>query len=283
MVNRHMLLNELISESAKSDFERLAEANRVFRLIATWLREHGANAFFYQDANVYLDPNSDEATKVVKLTLDLNRVGDMPDAYRDLSLILTNMEQTQHGTFVKPRYGGHYYSHYSWHPHKDAAKVIVLYTHDLHVRVFEVQMASIFTHEFVHYLDDKRMSRGISKGYRPYQHAHGTPEHHAEYINNPVEFNAYYMQGIRAIVEDLDRIIRLRRDFPTNFRDFLYTFTVENDHFYGDFRTLMDAKWRQKFIKRLQGFHAVIMQRYRSGKPYDKLWWNALIKQQEAA
>jgi hypothetical protein len=284
------ILDEAFFEAATNDLDTLTEANRVFRLIAAWLREHGANAFFYQEGIVddvsTADTRMTGPIKVVKLTLSLNRVANMPEEYKDLSVVLTNMEQTDYGKFIAPKWGGHYYSHYQWHPTRAGnaiSKVIVLYvpkTTEIHVGVFEARMSSIFTHEFVHYLDDKRIKPGIAKGHAINQHVPGSHEHMVAYINDPIEFNAYYMQGIRTVIEDLDRIIRLRRDFPLDFRQFLHTFTVENNHFNGDFRTLMNDFWRRKFIKRLKGFHEALVKRYRSGEPYTKLWWDGALRNQ---
>lgn len=254
-----MKLHDLL-ERAQEDFSRVQDGAKLFHAIQSYVYKtitEGGKAFF---VNTY----EQDGKTYTYLTLPLVRM-EYDAEYRDLVLVLWDRDT---------KWGGHFYSEWKWGQRDGATKAIVLYTKEINTPFRALQdKSSIFVHEYIHYLDDKKIKGGIGKGRKPYQHPEHTTEYMDEYYNNPVEYNAHFLQGAREMIMMCDRTIRLRNSVPKDFKEFLYTFTLENGFFGGEFRTLMKGKWRKKFISRMQKLHEFMLERYASGnKPADALY-----------
>lgn len=97
-------------------------------------------------------------------------------------------------------------------------------------------------HELTHYIDRKRSETKPSKA----------PETKEIYYNSPMEFNAYFHQGL------YDVMLHNHRNVPDNFPEFLRQNQVSFDY---SWREHMTPDTKRKFIRRLYGVWNSLMDR----------------------
>lgn len=107
-------------------------------------------------------------------------------------------------------------------------------------------------HELTHYLDRKRQKtrskRGGRLGLTP-SASSKTPE---GYYNHPLEFNAYYQQGLYSILNDLTRE---GEDYEKYMRDYQAFRRAFAHYFDGDFRFNLNDEYKRRFEKRFHAFY----------------------------
>lgn len=218
----------------------------------------------------YFVKNEDRASKIFQPggngSLIFN-VGQVNKNYKDLTLVLlpstTNVSK-QTGSYKTT--GG--FGTGTADPNKKYIILSVLIDeHDithLDTRLNRTQ----FVHEFIHYLDDKR-TKGRASGSAKNLMA---TDDYDKYYDNPLEFNAYYQDGVDSIISLIDGFKRTMKNspetadkikkvikvaVPLKFTKFLQR--AKEFHFQDDFIAHLLPKWDRKLIKRLVSFHKTVV------------------------
>ncbi len=143
--------------------------------------------------------------------------------------------------------------------------------HNLHNFVFRGDLGSVFVHEFIHYLDNKRHKQGQLK----VKASTGS----TDYFNSPHEFNAYYIQGLSDFFEYYPIFKKLMDDteefkelFPT-YNSFI-SYAAKTEVWHKEFYAALSEKYKKKFLKRLvlvwQDFYSGKVKEYNTLAKYEK-------------
>lgn len=125
-------------------------------------------------------------------------------------------------------------------------------SHDIDI-LFGVKWDHLI-HELTHYMDRKRQTTPSKKSFsglaRSAQGALGGEK----YFNHPLEFNAFYQQGLYSVVQALSRGQNSGR-MMRSFSDF---YSAMVGHFDIDFMHYLTPEYRRKFLKRFNSFYELV-------------------------
>lgn len=121
---------------------------------------------------------------------------------------------------------------------EDPAKEI-----DVAFKISSIQISEML-HEIIHYFDRKRQTTPTKNAV--FGKVKGVPSHETErYYNSPIEFNAYFQQGMHNIMNHLETTKDPQLD---SFEDFKRAHLVD---FNLSFRENLNAEYKKKFERRL--------------------------------
>lgn len=123
-------------------------------------------------------------------------------------------------------------------------------------KIGEIDWEGVFVHEYIHYLDELRSSKG-------YEELSVEEKGAAEYYNMPSEFNAYYQELSHRIQKHIDfgmldasRSIKSKKAYvKRNFKT--YPVFIEKFYYLMDkrFISMLKPKYKEKFRRRLYGLY----------------------------
>lgn len=128
---------------------------------------------------------------------------------------------------------------------------------NLHVNEAETKARSIFVHEYVHYMDSKRIKGKPSKNHQT-KHVFKN-QGFSDYVNTPAEYNAWFQQFIHGLETQWDQLVEKNSNLLKAYPEFrnivlkqilLPGYRGEIQHPYED----LTPENRRRFDKRLYQF-----------------------------
>jgi len=117
-------------------------------------------------------------------------------------------------------------------------------------------------HEIVHYLDSQRI-RLKSPRYSPKSGEFHAAKKMKKYFNDPIEFNAYYQEGVSWIDRNVKRYSNASKEWLAQVSwDGFYSYYVkEHSFFRANFLKNMNTKYRRKFLQRFHMYYKELQKR----------------------
>lgn len=117
-------------------------------------------------------------------------------------------------------------------------------------------------HELVHYLDRKRINPRGSSGKKHIKPKGSSDDGHEAYFNSPLEFNAYFQQGLHEIMNHIMHAKSRRADMEQIMRNYTNFRAAYISDFDRGFRDYMTDETKRRFEKRLFAFYGFIKTRW---------------------
>lgn len=113
---------------------------------------------------------------------------------------------------------------------------------DISFKLSSVQISEML-HEIIHYFDRKRQTTPTKNAV--FGKVKGVPSHETErYYNSPIEFNAYFQQGMHNVMNHIEKTNPQLGSFEDFKREHLVDFNLS-------FRQNLNAEYQKKFDRRL--------------------------------
>jgi len=253
--------SQYITEAtAERDQSFLDEAEFVFQKVVEDLYKHQLKNYF-----------SDEIEGVRRYATDLGTATENK-LYDNVYLVFAPTAKDKRGIFVKIKGTDKKTIALFCLEKKDFATDNPVWsamsTQYAHLRV-------TFIHEFIHYLDSTRIGDQRWSAITKAANVFSGKINPRTYYNQPLEFNAFYQQGISRIEGTIkllfsdfgedpkDTIKKIETTykplFTTNFNDF-YKFSIENNVFQKDFIQNLTDKNKKKLMSRYYGLFKDMIQ-----------------------